>query len=463
MAESIMNPNGIQSGKNFEAELCARRVAAVEGKARIVEELNDKAARRRNRILITNIIGWILVVAALFFGWRYWSEKKAADDRRRLAAALERARIAEEQAANERKHQQELREAQEKERAKRKAEEDRRRAAEEAAAVERRATCERFGTVASLFEDGGFGFVRDLAKDKLPGSVDGTFYFVLPYTEDKTGAFVVCDSKTDGTFSTYRILESGEKLPYVSTDFLSSLQKKDYLMLTPDEKVYFHARREKQHVGEISLREPSDLSDEFFASIAEEVRDLMPKFDDVQFEIVFMPKAKKGEKVKPIFVETVDYGMRYSLEKVREAVMDAYPMKGVARVKTKTRRLPKRTVVFWDGGMMKTGIDGVTYVPRHPPATPTSSSGMSRMGGSRRYRFSTRDSEHSQQAYERWVAMRDEAERQENEAMAAMESQRLENEESMERMKDKAMAKYYREITKLIDSGTLFYRARIKK
>ena len=143
---------------------------------------------------------------------------------------------------------------------------------------------------------------------------------------------------------------------------MERVSKTDYLM-AHDGKMYFHSQRKNANVGEIAKDAPQDLIAAFFGAVADKAKLFDCDCGNVSFEIVFV----SGQSKKVVVADVVDYGCQYSLEKVREAVQDAFPFRARSRKMPASRQKFKRTVVIWDGAMIKRGIDGVTYVPRTPP------------------------------------------------------------------------------------------------
>ena len=445
-------------GADYEADLRARRVAEIEGRVQNAEQRKARAAARdqkqaqRREIVLFSKIAILLAVLGLtaFASWWFWNHQKEKQERARQAAALveqlraeEEKRVAAERAERERQRKAEAEEQKKKDEARR-AEDERRRAEDEAKRAETEARRKLFAATEEAFDGGAFHFISGLSKKKAPGACEGTFYYVLPRSEKARPSFVVCESSTNGTVACHRLFESGEKEPYEAADgFLKAVDGMDYLMLAPDKNLYFHSRRRKDHVGEISKETSEDVVAAFFGDIAKDVTRLVPEFDEIRFEIVFVPKSEGQKKASPIVVETLDYGLRYSLAKVRDAIEDAFP--DTASAAKAKRKRSKRTVVFWDGSVVKKGIDGVTYVPRTCPATTRTY--RSRNG----YTSYSSTSDRSSQ----WHSLYNEALRQEEREREA------ERNEAAERAQKGADA-YRRRLDRIFEDGTLFFRARVK-
>ena len=442
---------------DYEAALRAKQVAEVEGRVQGAEQRkanaaarDQKQAQRREIVVFTKIV--ILLVALVVIagaGWWFWNWQQVKRENARQAAEVAAQRLAEvrrleaeEQAKRDAERAEEARKA-----AERRAEKERKRAEEEADRVAREAarTAGRklFDATEEAFAAGAFHFISALPAAKAPGAREGTFYYLLPRPEKARRSFIVCESSANGTVTCSRLFENGDKESYESAgDFLKGIDGQDYLMLAPDRNLYFHSRRRKDHVGEISKSRIESVVEAFFGGIAKDVMCFIPEFDDLNFEIVFVPRTG-GPKAKPnpIIVETVGYGMPYSIDKVRDAIQDAFPDKGTA-AKPNKRKRSKRTVVFWDGAMVKHGIDGVTYVPR---VCPTES-----YSGGRRLHVST-----TGRAREQWTSLYDEAVRQE-------ELERQTDEVASYEDAQKNADAYSRRLDRIFDEGTLFFRARVK-
>ena len=87
-------------------------------------------------------------------------------------------------------------------------------------------------------------------------------------------------------------------------------------------------------------------------------------YEELTFDIFFTPMGKKK-----IFVENLPYGCTWSLQNVRDAVDKATPSGGSGSFVSgkSSKKKVKRTVKIYPGGMIKQGMDGITYVPINPP------------------------------------------------------------------------------------------------
>lgn len=459
------------AGRNeTEQNMASRRFHMAEDHVRFYEEMKDRDRRRQMREKIQGVL--MLIALALCAVGVYWyvgyrKEKRQAAE---IAFAEEKNRLEAERAEQERRDKA-LREAAEKaEREKREAEEKRRlaeRQKEEKRLLEERAKAENellasrtlYKKACALFAEGKFDFIHALPTNAMPGHVVGEFYCLLPFLDN--GEIVVCQSMTNGMQSVFRLDEMGKRTPFEPDAFLSSLQGNDYL-LARDDRVYFHSKRKKPHVAQISKSEVVDLVNEFFGNIAPEVKRMDLDPEGLCYEIVFVSKDSK----KIIIADTVENGVSYSLAKVREAIEEAFPMKRVKQTKSKKKKY-KRSVVFWDGAHIKKGIDGVTYVPRvAPPATLARSiSSVSGPGWwyDRTWRNENKRINRAEHARALWQSLCEEAKKQE---CAEQQFHAEQNDVSGERKSgEKMQAKhvYAQKIDKIYSDGTLYFRAKIAK
>ena len=450
---------------NMDAE---RKIRIAEEHVRFYEEMKDREHRRKRWDKIVGILLVVAFVGGLFGTYVVIQNRKERLLQAERIAAAERAQRAEEE-----RQERARREAEEKEaRARREAEEkirlEKKRAEEEREKAERAKQENKFleekvlykKTVA-LFRDGEFDFIKALPKDQQPGKCAGEFFYLLPFMENEE--VIICKSTPRGIESVCRLDVNGTRTPFEAETFLSSLDGKDFLVATGD-KVYFQSKRKKPHIGQISKKEVTDLTKAFFGDLAPEIRrfDLDP--EELRFEIVFIPRNSK----KVIISETVESGVAYSLEKVREAVEEAFPMKaGKATGGGKVKRF-KRTVVLWDGALGKKGIDGVTYVPRvAPPSTregywyrgsTVSGPGWDYVRADRNY---YKAQHRAIQSREQWQALYDEAVRQEQQEREYYEQQANARRARAEKANAKAEQAYDERIDAIMNEGTLYFRAKV--
>ena len=463
----------------------ARRIMQrVEDHFRYLDELDDKACRRKRLRKIVNCLVIVVLMVSALGTYGYFWRKKEKERQDNLAYMAEKARLEAERAEQGRQERMK-REAEEKERrarllserqrqeAERKAERQRQEA--ERKAERQRQEAERkdrdneilrlkaqYKEITALFRDGKFAFDKAIPKSNVLGKCIGEFYFLLPFLDNRE--IVICQSLTNGIESVWRLDENGVKNLFGPSDtFLASLEGKDYLFAF-GKNVYFHSKRKKPHIGKIDKGSCSNLSKEFFGDVAPEVMNFRLCPDTLQFEIVFVPKDSR----EIVISETVRYGESYSLEKVRDAVEDAFPMSQMRSLKKdKTKNRFKRTVVLWDGTHIKRGVDGITYVPRVAPPESTRGYGTPNVYGHGwndyyKWKGMVKDGRRAQHSREHWQSLYDEAVRQEEQEREYYEKRAASREKRMREFASQAERKYSERIDRIIEEGTLYFRAKIK-
>ena len=454
-----------------------RKIRMAEEHLRFFEDLKDKERRRKQIGKITNALVLLLLVIGVF-GAIFWiRHRREVRHQAELARQAEQIRLDAQRAEQERqeralreaeeKKRQEERLAEEKDRQKKREAEERERQAkrlaeEEKARAERvarenaiRAEKALYKEAVALFRDGAFDFADALPKDKTPGKCVAEFFCIRPFLEN--GEIIVFKSTEQGIASVCRLDGNGVRTPIEAEGFLSSLDGKDCLIAV-DDKVYFRSKRKKPHVGQIRKDAVADLMGEFFGDVAEDVRQFEIVPDNLSFEVVFIPQGSK----KAIISEVVEAGVPYSLEKVRDAVEEAFPMKEQkASSATGKRKRFKRTVVLWDGAVIKKGIDGVTFVPRVAPSAASAANRYSarRVGGRYYYdRDYARAAARAGHTRDHWQALYDEAVRQEKQEREYDKRQAEERKANS----GKDEREYAKRIDRIMDEGTLYFRAKFK-
>ena len=462
----IRSQNEVPAPENLEAK---RRLYMAEEHVRFYEEMKNMEQRRKNWGKISSIVMLVALVGAIFGTYVIIQNRTEKKRQAEVAHATEMARIAAERAEQERQERVK-REAEEKAaRERRIAEENERREKQKLEQEKLRAERMKeqnaiheakvlYKKTIALFRDGEFDFMKALPKKTIPGKSEGEFFYMLPFLEN--AEIVVCNSTTNGIESVYRLNCNGERTPLDAEGFLASLDGKDYLVAT-EENVYFQSKRKKPHIGQISKKEVVDLSKEFFGDMAQEVKQFDLDPDELKFEIVFIPKDSK----KIVISETIEYGASYSLDKVRDAVEDAIPMMSSVTSSYGRKKRFKRTVVIWDGAHIKKGVDGVTYVPRVAPlaASDYNSTTLIGPGWDRRREWRNRYKHERRAAYtrEQWQALYDEAIRQDQQEREFYERQSNAQREKAQRVLSQAERDYAERIDKIMNEGTLYFRAKI--
>ena len=466
----VIRKNDVSDSGQSETErqMVSRRLHMAEEHVAFYEKMKDIQHRRKMREKINGVLMLLAVVLCAAGVYWYVGYRKEQRQRAELALADERNRLDAERAENERKERARREEEEKANREKRLAEEKRRKEENERLQAERAKEANAlqeskvlYRKVCALFADGEFDFLKALPANSLPGKAAGEFYFLLPFLDN--GEIVVCQSSTNGIESVCRLDGLGKRTPFDSDTFLASLQGKDYLMACGD-RVYFQSKRKKPHVAPISKKEVVDLVKEFFGDIAPEVKRLDIDPEGLKFEIVFIPNETK----KVIITDTIEYGAQYSLSKVREAIEDAFPLRTTLFSSSTSRKKYKRTVVFWEGGHIKKGVDGVTYVPRVPPTRAYERYGHTTVYGSgwdyeRVSRNESKRVARAEQQRAHWQSLCEEAKKQEEAESRFYERQNASREKGAQSAMSQAERDYAARIDRIYDAGTLYFRAKVDK
>lgn len=451
---------------SMENQMASKKIYMAEEHARFYEEMKDIELRRKTREKIGSVL--MLLAVVLCAAGIYWYVGYRKEQRRQaeIAFAAEQNRLAAERLERERKEQALREESEKAERERRLAEEKRRK--EESALLQAEKAREAnalleskvlYRKACALFGDGEFDFLSAMPTNSLPGKVAGEFYYLLPFLDN--GEIVICQSSATGIVSVCRLDATGKKTAFEASTFLSSLQGKDYLV-AHGENVYFQSKRRKAHVGKISKTEVVDLGKEFFGDIASEVKRLDFDSDDLKFEIVFVAKESK----KVIVADTIEYGVQYSLAKVREAIEEAFPMRKSATISSSRKARFRRTVVLWDGARVKKGVDGTTYVPKVAPPQTYGSTTLYGPGWNYGRNYWHNENKRRYRAeYNRaqWQALYDEALKQEEAERRFYEQQDASKEKKQQTVMTQAERAYAEKIDRIYDAGTLYFRARVDR
>lgn len=464
----VIRKEGVAPESQGEASqrMFSRRLHMAEEHARFYEEMKERESRRKTREKIQGFLMFVVFVLCAVGVYWYVGYRKEKRHQAEIAFAEEKNRLETERAENERR-QNAMRRAEEKAAHEKKVAEenlrrlenqkelDRQKAEREKAEKELFESKVLYRKTCALFAEGKFDFLQSNSPASMPGVADGVFYYLLPFLDN--GEIVICQSATNGIRSVCRLDDTGKRTPMEEGTFLESLTGKDYLMAYED-RVYFQSKRKKPHVAAISKADVVDLVKEFFGDITPEVKRLDLDPEALSFEIVFVPKNSK----KVIIADTVEYGVQYSLEKVREAIEDAFPMRRVKSTVGKKSSF-KRTVVFWDGAHIKKGIDGVTYVPR---VAPPMSYGATTLRGpgwnyDREWHTTSKRVYRAEYTYAHWQSLSNEAKKQE----IAEQQYHAERENSAAAREQEKMSRaeraYVEKINKIYSEGTLYFRAKI--
>lgn len=375
----IRSTDGLSVDLNAEA---MKRKMAEDEAERTAECAKAMQARRkagRDRLLKTIVLSVaVLAVLGAGLGWfLHWDgERKAQARQAKLQAeeaqlALERQqaeakKAREEQAAAERKKREEQamernakREA---ERQKREAEDRRRQAERElrlkeeaAAEAHDKALRDEFDRVESLFQRAKLLPWSALPKAKRPGAADGTFFCVIPVGRGGC-AFFRIDSKAGGEIKPSRLSRTKDPAEVDFKEWNEMLNAAGGIVHDGDCSYLFAS---KTAAGGMSLPtedfRPAQLR---LGELEMLMRSCRLVTDSLATEVVVSSDEIKGASARFI-VKFCDYlDLRTIREGLAKGIEAATPR---ASVKQK-----RRTVMFYDGNILKKQMNGVVLVPRNP-------------------------------------------------------------------------------------------------
>lgn len=373
--------NEAVSGVDLNAEAIKRKIAESEAekeeevrKGAILQHRAKAQAMRKNAVCVA--LG-VVVLACGWFWYSSYSARRAQEEKARLEA--ERAREAELQKEEEARRQETERleqeraarreqekarqvkeEAERKERqeteAKRKEDQANRQKAERQEEAERREqerlARERFEFVRNLFRNAKPQPWRTLDKARRPGAVEGTFHCAIPDANGGVDLFAV-ESSANGSVKVVLMSEKDA----VETPFAGWNDRlRDFGGVVHDgSKVYLFLPKAKD-AAPLPLND-FDPSKMRLGELAGLVRDFGMDMDGFTFECRVTCKGVKGTLTvtRTAFREYASNSDMTS--KIKEAV--------AASVK-KPKSSKRRTVMFYDGGIVKKQINGVILVPRKP-------------------------------------------------------------------------------------------------
>ena len=432
----------------FADQIASDAVRSVENRARIFEELKDREVRRKRWGFLMSLVGTILLVLGSLIGFDMWRTRQEKSNLARTQEQIAKAQAKADLMKAEREHQQELKAMRDKENAERELARKQKESEEEARRAKIKAARERYGSYVILLQNKDIAFASEL--EKMSPKPDVVAY-LLPHVGEQARSFVVVEQQTNGTEQIYRLTCEGSRESVDRELFARRCREQDYFAVAAD-KVYFHSARKKQHVGRLSKQKAVDLSDAFFGALADDVKSLDPDFSNLSFEIVFVPNPQKAKEF--LIAEVVEFGAWYSIDRVRNAIVEAYPPKSVKLGKGTVRKF-KRRYRFWDGSHIKTGIDGVTYVPRVQPQGRYVSvrwSGYGRVCTTGR----------SSAEVIRWANLKEKVEDEEREEKAYYDNQETERRNALSALATSVRQKYEAEVNQMMNDGELFFRAKMK-
>lgn len=373
---------------NFEAikKRLADREAEEADESRREAELNAMLRRKKLVAAGLKVLAGLLLLGAGSYGYMKWREirvERAAEaaERQRLEAERQREEAAEiarqrekaeAEAAQRRKEQAENLERRRFELERKRAERARADAEREARDAARREENEKKMREASAKRE-RYDSVRESygnAAVDAWGSLGGDTrknVFELP------GFFLVPDEYSDGVFyevrvssgetGIFRLSRSDADVP-VDKDFMTAeLLKKGALYMAADKKVYcITPHRDAGSDFSVSGYDcsPADL-------VLGDVWRLMERYrmsaDSLVCEVSYVPEKGKGKR-GAVRIGSVELGKTLVCSEMAEQVADELLRRNPTLRKKARGKRP--TVVFYDGEILKKGINGVTYVPRSP-------------------------------------------------------------------------------------------------
>lgn len=376
----IRRPNANVANVDLNAEAIKRKME-IEERERVELAERSAAVRRKARIdaLKKNAV-FIAVAAALAVGGLIWFSKWNAERRRRETEARVRAELLrEEENARYEAEQKAIREQQEQDRVVRKRRDEERRAKREAeqakrleeekkrneereakrredeardAAVklarEKYAETERTFTRAKLLAWG------TLSKSQRPGAVDGKFRCMIPSSKDVVACYEI-DSKATGAIKVYEV---GHEC--VSEIDFDGWNKKLSLfggVVHNGTQAYLFTPKAIDGGWPIP---PNDFTPSRMR--LGDVCDLIGKYDMAMDQFAFDVRINSSVLKESVLVETVSFDELFRRRKIDERIQSA----AIASVKKPRVKSRKRTVVMYDGSIIKRQMNGVTLVPRNP-------------------------------------------------------------------------------------------------
>lgn len=397
----------------------------------------DSANSQRSLWQILRIIIALLTVLGVFAGgcWVVQAQHKAKVVREETRhRAIEREQEERERAEEERR----LRERAEEERRQlERAEEEKKRREEdearEAAEKAREADTARYAAAFKAFVNAKLRLMGPQMTNDLATTALELLWF-LP-SEKRHPTLYHDIREVNGTRRVWGIEEDGAKTELDPVLFDARTKALDCFAMKGD-VAYFNSSRGRANTysGVLDKRANGNPADVFFGAMSGMVRRLGPKFPELTFDILF----KTSEDNTKIFVENIAFGDSYSLQKVRAAIEGRYPLGKSRNIGSKAKY--KRTVKSYGGNLIKTGMDGITYVPMAAPD-------KQRMQSWAAYR----------RACDRWRSLKDRADREDEEERAFNERQDNVLREQRQSGEAQRYDQWQKKIDRIFDSGTLYF------
>ena len=341
-------------------------------------------------------------------------ERERAEEERRLRERAEEERRQLERAEEEKK---------------RREEDEAREAAEKA----READAARYAAAFKAFVNAKLRLMGPQMTNDLSTTALDLLWF-LP-SEERHPTLYHDIREVNGTRRIWGIEEDGTKAEVAPAIFDMRASSLDCFAMKGD-VAYFHSSRGRANTntGVLSKHANGNPADMFFGAMSGMVRRLGPKFPELTFDILF----KVSEDNTRIFVENIAFGDSYSLQKVRTAIEGRYPLGKSQNIGSKAKY--KRTVKSYGGNLIKTGMDGITYVPMAAP-------GQQRMQSWAAYC----------RAYDRWRSLKERADREDKEEQAFNERQNNALTEQRRTADAQQYDQWRKKIDRIFDSGTLYF------
>lgn len=279
---------------------------------------------------------------------RALDEERKATLERNEKERLEREQRREEQAAQRQKREQE--------RKAREAAREAERNAKENAIAERAALEERYLEVVNSFRGVRLTPWSALPNSRRPGAIDGVFYGVIPQDAGEYSIYEIVSTATNGTYEVSRMFrdQSAEKVDH--KEYEARLGNSGGLILR-DGKVYFISAKANRNGWQVPVGGfvPAKLC---MGGVYDMARKLKVSLDGVECEISVSIPGEKESKVVGSFKLTGT---------VNRAIIVDFVEKWVrSTTKAPTVKSSRKTVVFYNGTVIKKDLKGLTCVPRHP-------------------------------------------------------------------------------------------------
>ncbi len=385
-------PASEQSGKAHGADLpdpnfesIQRRIEDQESESRKDDELMRKIeAANRRQAAVSSII-WILAALVIgggaFFWWRNWRSSKDAEAAAKKAAEEVRVKTQEERfkaeqekrkAESDRRKEEwekaqaerrKLREQKAMEQKKEQEEKERlrkeRRAAEDAAEKAQDEQRQKFRSLVKSLSGMQVDLWRNLAKVSRPGNFEGMLHAVVPDIHSGETIYEI-NSHSNGSFDACVLSRSGEQKKVERETFEKDMLKNGGLVIVSDRAYIVSPQRSTGNLFPMPDSKYSCPSEIALDGISRLIREYRIDTTALIFAVSYVMSDKKT--VVPVESTTFDSNLhrRQILEKVTQHALKSYRP---PRVNIKVKR---PTVVFYDGKIMKKGMNGVTYVPRNP-------------------------------------------------------------------------------------------------